>query len=113
MDVSLEYEMLPLDGLIDQGDTDGFRIKFKQMDPPNTTHSEYLYFTDVKVDIYLERQVRKYIYQYYIPCYTIVMASSFSFIIRFSAVPARVALVVTMFLTLTNIFINQMVSINT
>ena len=44
------------------------------------------------------------------PCIAIVIATSFSFIIPLSAIPGRVALIVTQFLTLTNIFINQMVS---
>ena len=57
----------------------------------------------------MKRQVTKYLYQYCIPCMSIVTASSFSFIIPISAIPGRVALVVTQFLTLTNIFINQMV----
>ena len=56
-----------------------------------------------------KRHVSKYILQYYLPSITIVMASSVSFIIPLSAIPGRVALVVTQFLTLTNIFIHQMV----
>ena len=63
----------------------------------------------IPFNITMKRQVTKYLYQYYIPCMSIVTASSFSFIIPISAIPGRVALVVTQFLTLTNIFINQMV----
>ena len=59
--------------------------------------------------IEMERQFRKYFFQYYLPCIIIVVASRFSFIIPLSAIPGRVALVVTQFLTLTNIFIHQMV----
>ena len=59
--------------------------------------------------IEMKRQFRKYFFQYYLPCIIIVVASSFSFIIPLSAIPGRVALVVTQFLTLTNIFIHQMV----
>ena len=66
----------------------------------------------ITFNITLKRQVTKYLYQYYIPCMSIVTASSFSFIIPISAIPGRVALVVTQFLTLTNIFINQMVFVS-
>ena len=62
-------------------------------------------------DIEMTRQFRKYFFRYYLPCIIIVVASSFSFIIPLSAIPGRVALVVTQFLTLTNIFIHQMVRI--
>ena len=65
----------------------------------------------MRFNIAMKRQLSKYIYQYYIPCIAIVTASSFSFIIPLSAIPGRVALMVTQFLTLTNIFINQMVRI--
>ena len=65
----------------------------------------------IRFNISMKRQVGKYVYQYYVPCITIVMAASFSFIIPLSAIPGRVALMVTQFLTLTNIFINQMVRI--
>ena len=56
-----------------------------------------------------KRQISRYVLQYYLPSITIVVASSFSFIIPLSAIPGRVALVVTQFLTLTNIFIHQQV----
>ena len=62
------------------------------------------------VYIDMKREFFKYLLQYYLPCITIVIASSISFIIPLSAIPGRVALVVTLFLTLTNIFIHQMVS---
>ena len=63
-------------------------------------------------NITLERIVHPYLYQYYFPCMAIVVVSQISFIIPVSAIPGRVALVVTQFLTLTNIFIHLMVSIN-
>ena len=66
---------------------------------------------NITFSIAMKRQVGKYIYQYYIPCIAIVTASSFSFIIPLSAIPGRVALMVTQFLTLTNIFIKQMVGL--
>ena len=96
-------------GLKGQSGTDGFKIEVKQIHLSNTTFNVY-YFTDIELFITVKRQAPKYFYQFYIPCVIIVMASSFSFIIPLSAIPGRVALIVTQFLTLTNIFINQMVS---
>lgn len=61
-------------------------------------------------NITLKRIVSPYIYKYYLPCAAIVVVSQISFIIPISCIPGRVALVVTQFLTLTNIFIYQMVS---
>ena len=58
-------------------------------------------------DITLKRIVQPYLYQYYLPCCSIVVVSQVSFIIPLSAIPGRVALVATQFLTLTNIFIHQ------
>ena len=58
-------------------------------------------------DINLKRMVQPYLYQYYLPCFSIVVVSQVSFIIPLSAIPGRVALVATQFLTLTNIFIHQ------
>ena len=61
-------------------------------------------------DIVLERAVEPYLYQYYIPSMAIVFVSQISFIIPLNAIPGRVALVATQFLTLVNIFIHQIVS---
>ena len=110
MNITLGFANKSLDGLIEQNDIDGFKIEMEQT--PSKKAKEYgFFFTDVTVNITVERQPSKYIYQYYIPCITIVTAASFSFIIPLSAIPGRVALIVTQFLTLTNIFINQMVSL--
>jgi hypothetical protein len=61
------------------------------------------------LDIKLGRIFEPYLYQYYFPCIAIVIVSQVSFIIPLSAIPGRVALIVTQILTLTNIFIHQMV----
>ena len=61
-------------------------------------------------EIVLERAVEPYLYQYYIPSMAIVFVSQISFIIPLNAIPGRVALVATQFLTLVNIFIHQIVS---
>ena len=62
-------------------------------------------------DIKMKRQIESYIFQYYLPCIAIVVVSSISFFVPLSAMPGRIALAVTQFLTLTNIFISQMVSV--
>ena len=51
-----------------------------------------------------------YLVKYYIPCIAIVIISMMSFTIPLSAIPGRIALLVTQFLTLTNLFIYEMVS---
>ena len=60
-------------------------------------------------DIEITRPVWPFVYQYYLPCIAVVIASFLSFIVPLSAMPGRIALMVTQFLTLTNIFIHQMV----
>ena len=62
------------------------------------------------LNIELKRLIQPYFYQYYLPAMAIVIVSQISFVIPLTAIPGRVALVVTQFLTLTNIFIHQMVS---
>ena len=52
-----------------------------------------------------------YLYQYYLPCASIVFVSHVSFVIPPSSIPGRLGLLATLFLTLTNIFINHLVSI--
>ena len=89
---------------------DGFEIEAQELDLQK--QHERLFDVDniiFGVDIRVKRQLPMYIYQYYLPSITIVIASSVSFIIPLSAIPGRVALVGTQFLTLTNIFINLMV----
>lgn len=60
-------------------------------------------------NVTLKRILSPYIFKYYLPTAAIVVVSQISFTIPVSAIPGRVALVVTQFLTLTNIFIYQMV----
>ena len=57
----------------------------------------------------LKRQLHPYIYQYFLPSNVIVFTSFFSFIIPLTAVPGRVAIIVTQMLTLMSIFIHEMV----
>ena len=67
-------------------------------------------WTDTGFNITLKRIIQPYLYQYYFPSIAIVIVSFISFIIPLSAIPGRIVLVVTQFLTLTNLFIHQMVS---
>ena len=111
MDISLAFVKETFATLVRRSDVDGFKIEVRPIHTRNMSFSG-IYFTNVYHYITLQRQAPKYFYQYYIPCIAIVVASSFSFIIPLSAIPGRVALVVTQFLTLTNILINQMASKN-
>ena len=65
----------------------------------------------VGFDIKMDRVISPFIFKCYLPCVAIVAASSISFIIPLRAIPGRVALMVTQFLTLTNLFIYTMVYI--
>ena len=60
-------------------------------------------------EVSMTRQFMPYLIQYYIPCIAIVFLTQISFIIPLTAIPGRIALLVTEFLTLTNIFIHQQV----
>ena len=59
--------------------------------------------------IKLNRRVHPYILECYLPCVTIIIVTHISFVIPIDAVPGRIALLVTQFLTLTNICIYQQV----
>ena len=50
-----------------------------------------------------------YLYQIYLPCFAIVIVSMISFLIPLTAIPGRVTLIVTIFLTITHIFMKQLV----
>ena len=69
------------------------------------------YTNGVGLNIQLKRLTLPYVLQYYLPCFSIVMISFISFIVPLSAIPGRIGLTVTQFLTLTNVFIHQMVSL--
>ena len=91
-------------------DADGFYISVHKFGPSKHYQEQLArYTTRFGIVIDAKRQISKYGFQYCLPSITIVMASSVSFIIPVSKIPGRVALVVTQFLTLTNIFIHQMV----
>ena len=59
--------------------------------------------------IKMSRRLQPFIMECYLPCIAIVIVSKLSFVIPLDAVPGRVALLVTQFLTLTQICIYQQV----
>ena len=61
-------------------------------------------------NITMKRIIQPYLFQYFIPSMAIVLVSFISFLVPLTSIPGRIALVVTQFLTLTNIFIHQLVS---
>eukprot|EP00794_Sanderia_malayensis_P007279 gene7279-8090_t len=59
-------------------------------------------FDQLKVEFFLSRDIRYYIMEFYFPVVCVVFLSFTSFWIHYKATPARVALPVTTFLTLTS-----------
>lgn len=59
--------------------------------------------------IKMRRLLQPFIMECYLPCVAIVIVAQISFLIPLDSVPGRVALLVTQFLTLTNICIHQQV----
>ena len=57
----------------------------------------------------LTHSITPYFFKYYIPSIAIVTISMMGFTMPLSALPERVALLVTQFLTLTELFIHEMV----
>ena len=76
----------------------------------NTIEVENTSYNNFGFDMEINRKINSYVIQYYLPCASIVLVSSISFIIPLTAIPGRVSLVVTLFLTLTNLIIHQEVS---
>ena len=72
--------------------------------------ADYQTRTKIGLDIKITRLLKPYVLKYYIPCIAIVIMSQLSFIIPLESLPARVGLVVTQFLTLISLFIQQMVN---
>ena len=65
--------------------------------------------TGMQSTIKLKRHLLPFIIKYYLPCIAIITVSLINFLISVYSIPARVALLVTQFLTLTNILIAQQV----
>ena len=64
----------------------------------------------IGLEIEIKRVLKPFILKYYIPCFAIVFMAQLSFLIPLESLPARVGLVVTQFLTLISLFIQQMVN---
>ena len=86
----------------------GFDITLSYVEM-KSNNTEGITFDEIGFDINLQRIYRPFIYQYYLPCFAIVMVSSLNFVVPLSAIPGRISLLVTNFLTLTIIYINQLV----
>ena len=78
--------------------------------PSNVNEEWYGMGKAIGFKIFLKRKIRPYVISYYIPCACIVMLTQISFIVPLTSIPGRVALLVTEFLTLINIFLYQQVS---
>ena len=66
--------------------------------------------TGMHSKIHLKRYILPFVIKYYLPSIAIITVSLISFLISVYSIPARVALLVTQFLTLTNILIAQQVN---
>ena len=67
--------------------------------------------TLVGFDIAMERILKPYIMEYYLPCVASILVSHIGFVIPVKSIPGRAALLVTQFLSLINLFIAGMVRI--
>ena len=88
---------------------DGFDITVSYVDGNLRTRKGASY---IGLNIEMHRLSHPFLFQYYLPCIAIVFVSQLSFIIPPSAIPGRIGLVATQFLTLTNLFIHQMVKLD-
>ena len=97
---------------IKEYETAGFRVTVKFVGN-NYEEENRRESTDILgFEVTMDRIFAPYLFEYYLPCMAIVIVSFISFIVPLSAIPGRIALVVTQFLTLTNIFIHEMASSN-
>ena len=65
----------------------------------------------IGVKMEMTRRLNPFFLRYYVPAVAIVIVSEISFLIPVVAIPGRVGLLVTLFLTLTNLFIHSMVNV--
>ena len=87
----------------DTQNTDAFDIDIKSI---KTDMDEQ---TTFGFTIKMTRTLQKYVMECYITCITIVIVAQVSFIISFESLPGRIGLLITLFLSLTNICIYQQV----
>ena len=83
---------------------DNFDITIAFFDGENVDNGEI-----ITLQIQMDRIILPFVYLYYLPCISIVLVSGISFVIPLTAIPGRVALLVTQLLTLTSLFIHQTV----
>ena len=83
-----------------------FNITIDFFEKNTSHHGNY-----VGMKIMMKRLEMSFLLKYYAPCAAIVLVSEIGFIIPVTVIPGRVALLVTQFLTLINLFIHQMVSV--
>ena len=83
--------------------TDAFVIEIGNMKNNMSNQTEFGF------TIKMNRRLQQFILECYIPAITIVVVAQISFIISFESIPGRVGLLITLFLTLTNICIHQQV----
>ena len=62
-----------------------------------------------QISLELKRLIQPFLFKYYLPTTIIVIIAGLGFMFPLSILPGRVTLGVTLFLTLTNLFIHQMV----
>ena len=81
----------------------------------NVTYKDGSNRTGIHGVITLGRSIFPYVIKYYLPCIAIIAMSALSFVMskESEAIVGRVALLVTQFLTLTNILIAQQVNFKT
>lgn len=86
--------------------TDEFDLDIINVDDDGENNKEK---TNFGFTIKMNRRLQPFILAVYLPCITIIIVTHISFIIPIDAVPGRIGLLVTQFLTLTNICIHQQV----
>ena len=88
----------------------GFTITKEYEDSTAIHYDGYGRWDPVAYNFKIKRQAKPYVLQYYIPSSVVTIVSFLSFVVPISVTPGRIGLIVTQFLTLTNLFIHQRVS---
>ena len=99
--VNLSFEQGQFGATNNNLNMDDFRIRVIFQDNSSPT--------GIKMLIELERRLLPFILKYYLPAMAIAVVSLVNYLIPVDCMPARVSLLVTQFLTLTNILIYQQV----
>ena len=82
----------------------GFTISITYEDGSNTKDSLY-----IGLNLKMKRVISPFVFQYYLPAAAVVFLSQIGLIIPLTSIPGRIGLLATLFLSLTNLFINHMV----